>query len=290
MTEKSFSNLIRIPSVRTQTAAQHFDIVYFADINYLGHRNVSIVSLLKRSITSYHCPTYMPDQPINNFQYPHVTNFQHLVNTPFAGEINAVCWQRDLRGDFAEIVNKIALKDNITVIEQEELRALALSEAGAIAREIILNDWELLQAHGASPVLNLIKNYERDEASSFFPTDVYSFHADSSPIATDTFLCTYYGAPSEIVPNSQCEKKVLVPQIRAELRKLYNGDEEGFEDFLREHFFDLHYRAKPNTPVISLGIGNLWRLAVEHPESKVLPCIHRAPIEKHGLPRLLMIC
>lgn len=209
---------------------------------------------------------------------------------PFAGEVNAVYWQRKLGGDFAEIVNKIAVKGNITVIEQEELRALALSEEGTIALKTILNDWELLQEHGASPVLNLIKHYERDESSSFFPTDVYSFHADSSPIATDTFLCTYYGAPSEIIPNSQCEKKVLIPEIREELRKLYDGDEQGFEDFLKEHFFDLHYQAKPNAQIINLGIGKLWRLAVDNPESIVLPCVHRAPIERDEQPRLLMIC
>lgn len=232
----------------------------------------------------------MPRQPNNNFQYPIVTNFHDMVNTSFAGEVNAVCWQRKLGGDFAEIVKKIALKDNITVIEQEELRALDLTEQGAMAREIILNDWELLQAHGASPVLNLIKHYERDKASSFFPTDVYSFHADSSPIAIDTFLCTYYGAPSEIVPNSQCEKKVLIPEIREELRKLYDGDEQGFEDFLKEHFFDLHYQAKRNAQIVNLGTGNLWRLAVDNSESTVPPCIHRAPIERDEQPRLLMIC
>jgi hypothetical protein len=83
---------------------------------------------------------------------------------------------------------------------------------------------------------------------------------------------------------------VLVPAIRDELKKLYGGADEGFESFLSEHFFDLHYRAKPKARPISLGPGNLWRLAVDHPESKVLPCIHRAPSEKTGQVRLLMIC
>ncbi len=219
-----------------------------------------------------------------------VTNFQDLVCTPFHGKINAICWTRQLIGDFSEIVKKVELNGNMAVIDEEELIELELSEQGQLAREILLNDLKVLKAHGASPILNLIKCYERDDNYPFFPTDVYSFHVDRSPIAIDTFLCTYYGASSEIVPNSQAEQKVLVPEIRNELKKLYQGSDEGFETFLSEHFFDLHYRAKPKARLINLGLGNLWRLAVDHPESKVLPCLHRAPKEKAGEMRLLMIC
>ncbi len=219
-----------------------------------------------------------------------VTNFQDLVSTPFHGEINAICWTRELTGDFSEIVKKVALNENIAVLDPEELRELQLSEQGQLAREIHLNDLELLKAHGASPILNLIKCYERDDAYPFFPTDVYSFHVDRSPIPTDTFLCTYYGESSEILPNSQAQQKVLVPEIRDELKKLYRGADEGFELFLSEHFFDLHYLAKPKARPISLGLGHLWRLAIDHPESQVPPCIHRAPKEKTGQTRLLMIC
>ena len=57
-----------------------------------------------------------------------------------------------------------------------------------------------------------------------------------------------------------------------------------------EHFFDLHYQVNSDARPFSLGVGNLWKLAVDHPESKVLPCIHRAPIENNGEPRLLLIC
>ena len=219
-----------------------------------------------------------------------VANFHDLVSVPFHGEMNAVCWTRKLTGDFSEIVKKVKLNGNISAIEQEELRELQLSEQGQMAREILLNDLKMLEAHGASPVLNVIKYYDRDNAHPFFPTDVYSFHVDRSPVPTDTFLCTYYGEPSEILPNSQGQKKVLIPEIREELKKQYGGAGEGFESFLSEHFFDLHYQATPNACPISLGPGHLWRLAVDHPGSQVPACIHRAPKEKQGQYRLLLIC
>ena len=227
-------------------------------------------------------------QAENQIQY--LTNFQELVSSPFHGENNAMCWTRKLIGDFSEIVRKVKLKENITVLELKELSKLQLSEQGNLAREIIINDFKLLEAHGASPTLNLIKCYQRDDAYPLFPTDVYSFHIDRSPIPVDTFLCTYHGDSSEIVPNSQAVQKIIIPEIRDGLKKLYQGPDEGFEVFLSEHFFDLHYQAKPEAKPISCGIGKLWRLAVDHPESKVLPCLHRAPNEDKGQIRLLMIC
>ncbi len=219
-----------------------------------------------------------------------VTSFQDLISTPFYGETNAVCWTRKLIGDFSEIVEKVELTDNIEVLDEAELRGLQLSEQGQLAREILLNDLEVLKTHGASPILNLIKCYERDDSYPFFPTDVYSFHVDRSPIPTDTFLCTYHGESSEILPNSQAKQKVLVPEIRAELKKLYGGADDGFESFLSEYFFDLHYQAEPEAQAVSLGQGHLWKLAVDHPERQVAPCLHRAPKEKSGQNRLLIIC
>ncbi|PSK88992.1 DUF1826 domain-containing protein [Taibaiella chishuiensis] len=223
-------------------------------------------------------------------QIQYVTNFQDLVATPFTGAVNAICWTRKLPGDFAEIVTKVALNGNITKIEQETLRALQLSEQGQLAREILLKDWELLEARGASPMLNVISCYDEDDSYPFFPTDVYSFHVDQAPIPVDTFLCTYYGASSEILPNAQGQQKVLIREIRDALKKLYDGPEEGFEAFLSEHFFDLHYQAQPGAQLVNLGLGHLWRLAIDHPQSQVLPCIHRAPREQPGQNRLLMIC
>lgn len=222
-------------------------------------------------------------------QIKSVANFQDLISTSFYEEINAICWSRKLIGDFSEIVSKATLNGNITELGEEELLELQLSDQGKLAREILLSDLSLLKAHGASPVLNIIKYYERD-ANSFFSTDVYSFHVDRSPVPTDTFLCTYYGESSEILPNSQAEQKILIPEVRNELKKLYSGKDEDFESFLSEHFFDLHYQEKPNALPINLGLGNLWKLATDHPESKALPCIHRAPKEKTGQSRLLMIC
>jgi hypothetical protein len=219
-----------------------------------------------------------------------VTNFHDLVSTPYSGEMNAICWERTLLGDFSEILSKVKLTENITVLEEEELRELHLSEQGQLARETLLTDMQLLSAHGASPSLNVIQYYERDDSYPFFPTDVYSFHVDRSPIPTDTFLCTYYGESSEIVMNTQAIQKILVPEIRHELRKLYPGSEEGFEAFLSENFFDLHYQSLPEAKPISLGRGNLWRLAVDHTEMTVPPCLHRAPKEKPGQNRLLLIC
>lgn len=232
----------------------------------------------------------MMDLSYTESQIHRVTNFQDLISTPFHGEMNAVCWNRTLTGDFSEIANKIGLNGNIATLDQNELLELQLSEQGQLAHEVLLNDLRVLKDHGASPVINLIKCYERDNAYPFFPTDVYSFHVDRSPVPTDTFLCTYYGESSEILPNSQAIQKVLVPEIRDELKKIYCGADEGFESFLSENFFDLHYLPKPQAKPISLGLGHLWRLAVDHPESKVLPCLHRAPKEKNGQNRILMIC
>lgn len=219
-----------------------------------------------------------------------VSTFAELVGATFQGDTNAVCWYRNLLGDFNEIVSKLQLKEDLTEISMEDLYALQLSEEGIAAREIILNDFRLLTDSGASPSLNLLKSYQRDEEFDFISTDVYSFHVDRSPVGTDTFLCTYHGAASEIIANHQAEQKILVPEIRQKLKELYDGPEAEFESFLTEHYFDLHYQPKPGARPVNLGLGHLWRLAVDHPAKQTLPCVHRAPTEKDGEYRLLMIC
>ena len=219
-----------------------------------------------------------------------VAHIRDLVATPFSGQINAMCYPRELSGDFAEIVNKIPFSENLLEIDEDDLLDLKLSPEGEIARDTLINDLQLLRASGTAPSLNLIKHYEKDQELAFFPTDVYSYHVDRSPVPTDTYLCTYHGAASDFLPNAAVTQKILIPEIKAELLKLYEGPEEGFEAFLTENFFDLHYQALPNARPINLGQGNLWKLAVDHPESQVLPCVHRAPAEIDGKTRLMLIC
>ena len=227
---------------------------------------------------------------LDNDQIGTVATFSELVQTEFKGKQNALCWYRNLEGDFKEIVRQLQLKEDITEVSPEDLLALQLSEMGNKARAIILEDLRVLTDFGASSSLNLLKCYERDDAFDFIATDVYSYHVDRSPIATDTFLCTYHGAASDIIANDQAEQKILIPEIRNKLKALHQGPEEEFESFLKEYFFDLHYQAKPFAQAVNLGVGHLWRLAVDHPKQQVLPCIHRAPIENDGEYRLLLIC
>lgn len=117
-----------------------------------------------------------------------VSSFSELVETKFHGSINALCWERHPEGDFQEIVLKLTLKENITEIFIDDLLALDLSEKGNTAREIILQDIKLLSDYGAAPSLNLLKKYERDDEFDFISTDVYSYHADRSPVETSTFF------------------------------------------------------------------------------------------------------
>jgi len=225
-----------------------------------------------------------------NNQIEVVSTFSELVNTHFQGAMNAVCWNRNLAGDFKEIVSQLQLKENITEVSIEDLLALQLSEEGHTAREIILSDLQQLTDFGASPSLNLLKSYERDEEFDFISTDVYSYHVDRSPVGTQTFLCTYHGAASDILPNDQAIQKILIPEIREKLKELHDGPEAEFETFLKDCFFDLHYQPKPNAQLTNLGSGHLWKLAVDHPGQQALPCIHRAPAENEGEYRLLLIC
>jgi hypothetical protein len=44
--------------------------------------------------------------------------------------MNAICWHRNLAGDFKEIVSMLQLKENITEVSKEDLIALQLSQEG----------------------------------------------------------------------------------------------------------------------------------------------------------------
>ena len=102
----------------------------------------------------------MSESISDHHQIKTVSSFKELINREFQGDNNAICWQRNLVGDFGEIVSKLELKNNITEVSVEDLENLTLTDHGELAIEIIINDLKLLTDFGASPSLNLIKNYE----------------------------------------------------------------------------------------------------------------------------------
>jgi hypothetical protein len=220
-----------------------------------------------------------------------VKSFDELVGTPFGGGVNALCWQRTLPGDFDEIVRQLAVADELATLDDELLQALPLSAAGRTAANILIEDRRRLSRLGLAPVLNCIQRYPRDEDGAAVPTDVYSFHADSATVATDTYLCSYTEAASEGLRNDEAQRCVDVPQLRAGLLKAFGGDDNGeFLEYLKENCYDLHYAPLPQARPFSFGLGNLWRIAVDYPGSPVPPCLHRAPETRPGRPaRLLLI-
>ncbi len=220
-----------------------------------------------------------------------VGSFEELVSTPFAGGVNALCWPRALAGDFQEIVDRLGVVEEITGLDEDDLRALDLSPAGNTAREILIEDLRLLREHELAPELNCIPGYPKDDESGPVPTDVYSFHADSANVMADTFLCSYTVSSSEGLRPEDALRCSDVPETRATLLKEYGGaDDEGFKVFLNENFYDLHYVAAPGARPFSFGLGNLWRITTDYPGSPVPPCVHRAPLQLPGQPpRLLLI-
>jgi hypothetical protein len=228
---------------------------------------------------------------VNSYHVRIVDSFEELIATPFAGDINALCWPRQLPGDFGEIVDRLQAEPGMTTVEDDDLRALTLSSAGAIARDILLADQALLRCHGLAPSLDCITGYIRDVSIGPIPTDVYSFHVDSATDPADTYLCTYVGSSSEGLANETAIRRVDVAETRSELLKIFCGpDDDNFAAYLSERCFDLHYTARPGAEPYEFGLGNLWRIAIAYPGCPVMPCIHRAP---HMLPgssaRLLLI-
>lgn len=219
-----------------------------------------------------------------------VGSFDELVRTPFTAGVNALCWPRSLPGNFGEIVKALHNDDDIAALSDDRLRGLSLSPHGRMAVDCMLDDLQRLQDRGIDPALNCINGYPRDEASSPVRTDVFSFHADSAPVEADTWLCTYYGSPSEGIAPEAVQRRIDVPETRAKLLALFGGeDDAAFQEFLSENCYDLHYAPRAEARPYSFGLGNLWRIATDWPGSPVPPCIHRAPTTVPGEPRLLLI-
>lgn len=220
-----------------------------------------------------------------------VTTFDDLIDTPFAGDVNAMCWPRVLAGDFQEVVDQLGAGDGVTAIDDDDLCALTLSPAGGAAREALLADQVMLRRRGLVPSLDVVTRYPRDASDAIVATDVYSFHVDRAPVPADTYLCTYSGRSSEGLPNEAALRRVDVPETRAELLRRYGGpDDADFARYLAENNYDLHYAALPDARPYAFGIGNLWRVSVAFPGAAVLPCIHRAPRTRPAdPPRLLLI-
>ena len=220
-----------------------------------------------------------------------VNSFHQLIATPFRDGVNALCWPRTLPGDFSEVVERLAVREGITTLDDSRLQSLSVSAAGRAAIDVLLEDQRRLREHDLAPVLNCIHGYPRDENPGPVPTDVFSFHADSAPVETDTWLCTYHGPASEGLRNDEAQRRVDIPETRAELLKLHGGeDDDDFLEYLNENCYDLHYAPVAQAQPFSLGLGNLWRIAVDWPGSPVPPCLHRAPEAFPGQPpRLLLI-
>jgi len=220
-----------------------------------------------------------------------VKSFHELVTTPLEGEINALCWERTLPGDFREIVECLGPGEGIVSVEDSLLEDLSLSDAGKVARDILLDDQQLLRSCDLAPSLDCIHGSPRDVSGGPFPVDVFSFHADSATVPADTYLCSYAEAASEGLRNDEALRRVDIPETRAELLQLFGGEDgSGFLEFLNDHYYDLHYAPVAGARPFSFGLGNLWRIATDYPGSPVPPCIHRASLPSPGRPpRLLLI-
>ncbi len=220
-----------------------------------------------------------------------VGSFLELIETSLAEGVNALCWERELTGNFQEIVKGLGPGEGIVSIEDERLRGLTLSPGGEAARTILMEDLERLRSHDLQPSLDCIYSSRRDESGAPVPTDVSSFHVDSATAPADTYLCSYVEAASEGLRNEQACRHVEIPETRAALLQLFGGEDGAkFVEFLNDHYYDLHYAPLPGAQPFSFGLGNLWRIATEYPGSPVPPCIHRAPLTSLGMPpRLLMI-
>ena len=245
--------------------------------------------------------TFHPPAGYPRIQVVH--DFAALLAAPLRPPVNAICWPRALPGDFDEVARLLAHAESagagdgahaddpgIAAIDEARLLSLRVSAAGRRAIDALRTDQQRLRAAGHEPRLDCIRGYARDDDGPV-PTDVHSFHVDSAPVPTETFLCTYRGPASLGLRNDEAVRCIDEPSLRTALRARFgDGDDTAFAAWLHEHCYDLHYRPTAGARPFDFGVGNLWRVAVQHPHSAVPACIHRAPDLPPALgPRLLLI-
>ena len=228
-----------------------------------------------------------------------VDTLETLLTKPFARGANAICLPRDFDVEVASGFNELARliaasmgdDDGLIAVDEQLLKGLSVSSAGRQAARVLCEDLLSLREHGRDPTLNCIRAYATDDRGLPIATDVMSFHVDRADIEVDTFLCTYAGAPSELLDNDDATRLIDDHAIRSMLRAATGAeDDDDFADIIRHGSFDLHYRPKPGARVSSCGRFALWKLAVAWPGARVPPCIHRAPpTTRADPPRLLLI-
>ncbi|MBL9113962.1 MAG: hypothetical protein JNJ83_03075 [Verrucomicrobiaceae bacterium] len=219
-----------------------------------------------------------------------VHSFDELLSTPFQADVNALCWQRKLDGDFSELLQHIESDTDIVILDEAPFQRMPLSAAGKIASQAMLADFTRLLNAGLQPTIECVNGYQRDDPDSPVQTDVFSFHVDSATTETDTWLCTYHGPCSEALLNTDAIPRIHVPETRARLLADYGGEDDAdFVEWLADNCFDLHYVPRTGAKAYSFGLGNLWRISTQHPGAKVPPCVHRAPPTSPGERRLLLI-
>ena len=101
-----------------------------------------------------------------------VRSFEELRSTRFADGVNALCWERTLPGDYAEVIAKLGPGEGIVPIDDERIRAFDLSPAGRVAAEAMLADQQLLRDHDLAPSLNCVYDCVRGADAGTVPTDV----------------------------------------------------------------------------------------------------------------------
>ena len=69
------------------------------------------------------------DPIVNHIRF--VQEYKELVSTEFSEDVNAVCWSRNLKGDFSEIANQFVFEENMIQLSDDQLRALHLSPDGS---------------------------------------------------------------------------------------------------------------------------------------------------------------